>query len=512
MKKGKNMENIGELESFWIKTTSNTNFNNLKDGLTVDVAIVGAGIVGITAAVLLKEAGLSVAVIEAQRVIKDVTAYTTAKITVAHNIIYQHLISKYGEEGARKYGEANQSAIDKIESIINNYNISCDFKRLPCYLYTEVGSSDKIKEEANAAKKAGLDVFYKDSIPLEKFDVNGAVKFENQAEFHPRKFLLGLAEKIHGNGSYIFEKTRAMNVKEGEINKVITDKGSIKAKNVIISTHFPFYDPGQLFSKMYPSRSYALGFYIKEQFPDAMFIGVDPIYTYRAVNTEKGEMIIAGGVNHKAGHVTDTFECYKRLKEHAMNHFKVESIDYHWSTQDNITIDKIPFIGKADSKSKGIYVATGFMKWGMTNGTVAAMILSDLILGNKNPWSSFFDPSRSMPKLESTKEFIGTNLDVVKELLGGKFSQSSSMNLSELKEGEGRMLNVKGKKVAACKDENGKIYVLSTPCTHMGCQVNWNNAEMTWDCPCHGSRFSYDGKVIHGPALMDLEEYKDLEK
>ncbi len=512
MKKNENIENMGELESFWVKTTPSTNFNTLEEGLSVDVAILGAGIVGITAAALLKESGLSVAVIEAQKIVKDVTAYTTAKITVAHNIIYQHIISEYGEEGARKYGKANQSAIDKIESIINNYNISCDFKRFPCYLYTEGGDSDKIKKESDAAKKAGLDVSYEKKIPLERFNVNGAVKFENQAEFHPRKYLIGLIEKIHGNKCYIFENTRAMDIKEGDINEITTDKGSIKAKNIIISTHVPFYDPGKLFTKMYPSRSYALGFYIKEKFPEAMFIGVDPVYTYRAVPTEKGEMIIAGGVNHKAGHVTDTVECYERLKEHAMNHFDVESIDYHWSTQDNITMDKVPYIGKANSKSKGVYVATGFMKWGMTNGTVAAMILSDLILGKENPWSSFFDPSRSMPKLESTKEFIGTNISVVKELLGGKLSRAHSMDPSKLKEGEGRILKTNGKEVAACKDENGKIYVLSTPCTHMGCRVNWNNAEMTWDCPCHGSRFNYDGKVIHGPALMDLKEYKDLEK
>ncbi len=507
MKKSKIMEDIGELESFWIKNTSTTDYNVLKEGLSVDVAILGAGIAGITAAVFLKETGLSVAVIEAKKVVKDVTAYTTAKITVAHNIIYQHLISEYGEEGARKYGEANQSAVDKIESLINNYNISCDFKRLPCYLYTETGDLDKIKKEADAAKKAGLDVSYEENIPLDKFDVKGAVKFENQAEFHPRKYLLGLIEKINGNGSYIFENTRAMNIKEGNINEISTDKGSIKARNVIISTHFPFYDPSQLFAKMYPSRSYALGFYTKEKFPDAMFIGVDPIYTYRATPTEKGEMIIAGGVNHKAGYVTDTVECYKKLKEHAMNHFNVESIDYHWSTQDNITIDKVPYIGKIGSESKGVYVATGFMKWGMTNGTVAAMILSDLILENENSWSLFFDPSRSMPKLESTTDFIGTNIGVINKLLGGKLPRPSSMDPSELKEGEGKILNIKGKKVAACKDENGKVYVLSTPCTHMGCQVNWNNAEMTWDCPCHGSRFNYDGKVIHGPALMDLKEY-----
>jgi glycine/D-amino acid oxidase-like deaminating enzyme/nitrite reductase/ring-hydroxylating ferredoxin subunit len=513
MNKLENIKNMGKIESFWIENTPDTNYPTLKEGLSVDVAILGAGIAGITSALLLKKAGLSVAIIEAEEVIKDVTANTTAKITSAHNIIYKELLSEYGKNKASIYADANQSAINQIESIINEYNISCDFRRLPCYIYTENRDSlEIIKEEADAAKKVGLPVSYEESIPLNLFSVEGAIKYENQAEFHPRKYLLSLIKEIEGDNCHIFENTRALDIKEGEINEVITDKGSIQAKNVIVATHFPIYDPGHLFAKMYPSRSYALGFYIKEQFPDAMFIGVDPIRTYRATPTDKGQMIIAGGVNHKTGHVTDTIKCYKKLEEHARTHFDVESVDYHWSTQDNITIDKVPYIGKAESKSKGVYVATGFMKWGMTNGTLAAMILSDLILGKENPWSSFFDPSRSKPLLESTKEFIGSNIDVAKELLSGRISRPESMKPSDLEKGEGRILTVDGKKVAAYKDKNGKLYTVSSVCVHLGCQVSWNNAEKTWDCPCHGSRYNYDGKVIHAPALKDLKEYKDLEK
>ncbi|WP_414468922.1 FAD-dependent oxidoreductase [Methanobacterium sp. ACI-7] len=506
-------ENIGKKESFWNENTPDTNYSSLKDGLTVDVAILGAGIVGITSAVILKEAGLSVALIEAGKLVKDVTLHTTAKATVAHNIIYKELISEYGEDGAAVYADANQSAITQIELMVNKYNIDCDFRRLPCYLYTENKDSvKKIKEEADAAKRAGLDASYVDSIPLGKFNVEGAVKYESQAEFHPRKYLLALSEKIPGKGSYIFENTRALEVKEGEVNEVTTDKGSIRANHVIVSTHFPIYDPSHLFAKMYPSKSYALGFYTKEQFPDAMFVGVDPSRTYRATPTEKGQLIIAGGANHKVGHVHDTYECYRQLEEHARTHFDVESIDYHWSTQDNITMDNVPYIGKAESKSKGVYVATGFMKWGMTNGTAAAMILSDLIQGKENAWTKFFDPSRSKPVVKSTKEFIGTNIDVAKELLGGKLSRAKSMNPDELKPGEGKIIKVKGEKIGAYKDENDKLYLVSTTCTHLGCTVTWNTAEKTWDCPCHGSRFNYDGKILHAPALKELKEHEDLEK
>lgn len=505
-------ENMGKAKSFWLENTPKTDYPILDKGLSVDVAILGAGIAGITSAFFLKEAGLSIALIDAEKVIEDVTAFTTAKITSAHNVIYSNIESHFGKDGARIYAEANQKAIDKIESIVKERNISCDFKRLPCYIYTERDDEkEMLKKEAQAAADAGLPVTYTESSPL-PFPIAGAVLYEDQAEFHPRKYLLNLVESIPGEGSYIFENTRALDVKEGDINEVITDKGTIKAKNVIVSTHFPIYDPGLLYAKMYPSMSYALGLYVNEPFPDGMFLSTQPTITYRSTPSDKGDMVIVGGANHKVGHEPDTWKFYKKLEQEARDHFDVKSIDYHWSTQDNITMDKVPYIGKAESKSKGVFVATGFMKWGMSLGTVAAMVITDLILGKKTPWNEFFDPSRNKPVLESTKEFIGANLDVAKELLSDRFSYPKSMNPSDLEKGEGRIVDIDDKKVAAYKDEEGKVYAVSSVCVHLGCQVNWNNAEKTWDCPCHGSRYRYDGKVIHAPALRNLKEYKDLEK
>lgn len=506
------LENLGKSTSFWLENTPQTNYSTLQEGLTVDVAILGAGIAGITSAYFLKEAGLKVALIDASKVVYDVTAFTTAKITAAHNVIYSNLESHFDKKGAKMYAQANQLAISKIESIVNQRNIDCDFRRLPGYIYTEKeDEKDMLKKEAEAAADAGLQASYTEETPL-PFPIAGAIKYENQAEFHPRKYLLNLVETIPGDGSYIFEGTRALKVKEGDINEVVTDKGSIHAKNVIVSTHFPIYDPSYLFAKMYPSMSYALGFYSDNPFPKGMYISTQPTITYRSSPSEKGELIIVSGAHHKVGHEEDTKQFYRKLEEHAKSHFNVKSIDYHWSTQDNITMDKVPYIGKAESGSKGIYVATGFMKWGMTLGTVAAMLLTEQILGRESEWSSFFDPSRSKPVLESTKEFIGSNVDVAKELLGGRLSRPKSMKPSELENGEGRILNVDGKKVAAYKDENGKIYTISSVCTHLGCQVSWNDAEKTWDCPCHGSRYSYDGTVIHSPTVKNLKEYKELEK
>ena len=220
-------KNMGKSKPFWIENTPDTNYPDLKEGLTVDVAIIGAGIAGITSAILLKKAGLSVALIEAGKIIKDVTGHTTSKITAAHSVIYKELLKEHGEKKTSIYAKANQSAIDQIESLIKEYNIACDFRRLPCYIYTENKDSLKmIKEEAEAAKKVGLPVSYEESIPLEGFDVRGAVKYDNQAEFHPRKYLLGLTQKIQGDNCHIFENTRALNIKEGNTNEVVTDKGS----------------------------------------------------------------------------------------------------------------------------------------------------------------------------------------------------------------------------------------------------------------------------------------------
>lgn len=507
-----NEQNLGKPGSFWMENIPDTSYKALEEGLTVDAAIIGGGIAGTTTAYYLKKAGLKVALLEARRVVKGVTGHTTAKITAAHNIIYSNIESRFGKDGAGIYAEANQRAIDEMESLIKERKMDCDFKRLPCYLYSEnTDDIDMIKKEAEAAADAGLQAEYTESSPL-PFDIAGAVKYENQAEFHPRKYLLNLMDAIPGDGSYVFEETMALDVKEGGMNEVVTNKGSIKAENVIISTNVPFYDPGRLFAKMYPNMSYALGFYASEPFPEGMFISTQPTITYRSTPSDKGELTIVSGAGHKTGHEPDTLKFYEKLDRHARDHFNVSSVDYHWSTEDYITMDQVPYIGKAEPKSKGVYVATGFMKWGMTIGTVAAMIISDDVLGKGNAWSSFFDPSRRMPVLESTKEFIGTNISVAKDLLSGRISRPKSMKPSELEMGEGKILNVDGKKIAAYKDEKGEVYAVSPVCLHLGCQVNWNNADKTWDCPCHGSRYAFDGKMIHGPALGDLEEYGDLEK
>ncbi|HCY36535.1 MAG: FAD-dependent oxidoreductase [Candidatus Margulisiibacteriota bacterium] len=492
----------GKPESFWIATTPETNFPNLKKAMTVDVAVIGGGITGITSALLLKKAGLSVAVIESDRIIKGVTGNTTAKITSQHSLTYAYLIAKFGEVLARQYADANQAGIEKIASLAEEHHIDCEFIRQPAYTYTLPGGKrDQVIEEVAAAKKLGLPATFVESIPL-PFKVDGAIRFDNQAQFHPRKYLLSLAKIIDGNGSYIFEKTRAVDVKEGTPCTVITDKGEFKAKNVIIATNYPFNDKYGLYNaRLFPSQSYALGLKIEETFPEGMYISTgNPVYSLRSHPVETGQLVIAVGENHRTGQGGNTIIHYKKLEEATKKLFKVTSVEYRWTTEDYISVDLVPYIGKLTQDSSHLYVATGFKKWGMTHGTVAGMILTDLIQGKQNPWSQVFDPGRF--DIEQAKK---ENIFAV-GLASETPPSPPAGDPLQLGLGEGALLQAKDHKVAAYKDPDGNIYTLSGNCTHMGCTVTWNEAESTWDCQCHGSRFNYKGCVIHDPAVTDLGE------
>ena len=385
----------GKTGSFWIKTCPKTNFPPLKEGLKVDTVILGGGIAGITTATLLKDLGHTVALIEADRIVEEVTIGTTAKISIAPNMIYSDLIKNLGITKAQKYAIANQKALEKIAEIVSNKKIDCEFHRTPLYIYTE--SNDKVEEineEITAAKKLKLPVYYADNVPL-PFKTAGALMYENQAQFHPRKYLLGLAENLDGGGCYIFEKTRALTINEGDIKEVITDRGSIMADNVVVTTHTPVYDPDHLKNHLTPARSYVIGLYINGKFPDGMFIDFDPVHTYRTTPTPRGKLIIVAG-EHSNLNVIDMNEYYMRLENYARQHLDVKSIEYRWSSHDSVSDDGLPMIGM--TSSEGIYVATGFGFWGMNNGTTSAMIISDMIEGNKTHLKDIFSPLRFKSK------------------------------------------------------------------------------------------------------------------
>jgi glycine/D-amino acid oxidase-like deaminating enzyme/nitrite reductase/ring-hydroxylating ferredoxin subunit len=497
----------GKSESFWIDTASETRFPPLQNELFVDVAILGGGIAGLTAAVLLREAGRTGAVIVADRVVRRVSGRTTAKITSAHGIVYRHLLTQFGKEGALLYAQANQSAIERVASFIQQRNIFCDFKRTSAYTFVESGSVDELRDEYEAADSLGLPVTYTEDVPL-PFRVRAAMRFSAQAQFHPRKYLLSLLRSIPGKDSYIFENTRATAVAEGEPCLVTTDMGTIKAQNIIVATHYPFVNDGGYLMKMTPKQSYVMGFIVKGKVPDGMFYSPgQPYSTIRSHPYLSGELLLVGGEDNATGRGGDIVERYRKVEEYARSRFDVQSVEYHWTTQDNVTMDAMPYVGRLSDQHEKIFVATGFGGWGMTGGTVAAMILSDRIIGRPNPWSALYDSLRGTPKTPASP-FFAMNADVAKEFTSG-YLKKPVERLEDIANGEGAVIERDHEKVGVYRDHQGKIHAVSAVCTHMGCTLAWDNAEKSWDCPCHGSRFNFNGQVVYGPATRNLEQ-KDM--
>lgn len=497
----------GKPASFWIDSTSEPNFSTFVDNLLVDVVVVGAGIAGLTAATLLKKSGKTVAVIESRQVAIGVSGHTTAKVTSLHQLKYAELIKEFGEAKAQLYADSNQAAIEQVAKLVKDEQIDCDFSRQSSYTFSEKPENvEKIEAEVAAAIKLGLPASLVKDTPL-PFPITGAVRFDNQAQFHPRKYLLHLAKNIPGNGSYLFDATKVESVDEGTPCQVKTTRGVVKAQDVIVTTNLPILDQGLFFAKAYPKRSYIVGAPIEpSQAPEGMFIGCDE--NYRSIRTtphEDGLLLLIGGEGHKTASVSDTEERYLRLEEYARSRFGV-NVKYRWSTQDMVSFDKLPYIGKLTPFNNHIYVATGFSLWGMSNGTMSGMLLSEMILGIKNPWLEIYDSTRATPFVSETS--LKENMDVGKHWVGDRLKGLTS-SLSGVANGEGQLVTVDGKKVAAYRDEQGTVHAVSAVCTHLGCIVDWNKAEKSWDCPCHGARFTYDGEVIHGPAIADLDKVSE---
>ncbi|AIE84464.1 oxidoreductase [Fimbriimonas ginsengisoli Gsoil 348] len=470
--------------------------------MTVDVAIVGGGLAGITTATLLKAEGKSVAVIESNRVAEGVSGFTTAKITSQHSIIYDRLIHSFGEQKARAYGDANQAAIEQIASLANTFGIDCDFRRSDAFVFTEKEEEvDSFRTEADSARRLGLPAEFLESVPL-PFPVKGAVRFSGQASFHPRKYLVALAQRLPGEGSFIFENTRVTGLHGGEPCTVETERGNVYAGHVVVASHFPFNEKLFYALRMYQHRSYVLGLRLNGELPNGMFISTEPTHSIRPHFDEEGGLLLVGGEGHRTGEGGDTVARYRRLEQWATDHFPVRTIEYRWSTQDNKTADGLPYIGRLMPTSEHVFVATGFGGWGMTNSTVSGMLLRDLILGRENPWADVYDPNRmGLEAVSGSAKHIGS---VASHFVGDRHADGE---IASLRPGEGMIVHSDEGKVAAYRAEDGSIHKLSPACPHMGCFVQWNSAEKSWDCPCHGSRFSIEGEVLEGPAISPLKEF-----
>jgi len=495
-------------ESMWRDTANLPSYPTLDGNHDTDVAVVGGGLTGITTAYLLSKAGYRVTLLEAGALLNGTTGFTTAKITAQHGMFYNDLISHFGEENARLYYESNTQAMNWIISTAEELGISCGMKREAAYLYSDAGDDKTLKQlekEFKAYEKLGIPGQWQDHISL-PIIVGGAIKLPDQARFHPLQYLEGLLQAFSDSGGVIYEHTViAENVEKDGNLTLFTEKDHyrITCRHAVSASHFPFYDGGAMyFSRLYPERSYVLAIEPETEFLGGMYLSASqPTRSLRAAEWEGKNLVLVGGESHKTGNGICTFGHYENLEKFAGLTLGIKSIPYRWSAQDLITLDNVPYIGKSTDEDE-IYIATGYKKWGMTSSTVAALLISDQIQRKDNSYTDLYDPSRFKAN-PSIKNFITLNAGVAKDLVGGKI-EFVHKKPSELGLDEGAIVRHDGKRAGGYRDPEGKLHLVDTTCTHMGCEVEWNDGERSWDCPCHGSRFSYDGKVFEGPASTPL--------
>jgi glycine/D-amino acid oxidase-like deaminating enzyme/nitrite reductase/ring-hydroxylating ferredoxin subunit len=493
----------GQARSLWAATSEHRDFPPLGADVTTEVAVLGAGITGLLTALELRQAGREVIVIEARRVGSGATGLTTAKLSSLHGLSYADLAGSLGDGVARAHGQANEAGIARIEDLVGRLGIDCDFRRRPNYTYAE--SPDdvrKVEEEARTARRIGLPAALVDEVPL-PFPVAAAVRFDDQAEFHPLRFLHGVADWLADNGVPIHERTRAVSVDQGDPCTVRTTSRSVTAWHVVVATQIPFLDRGLFFARTHPERSYAMAVRLRSASPEGMFLSTEePAHTIRAHPVEAGEVLIVGGESHKTGQGGDTAARYRRIEAWARERFDVESVEYRWSTQDYMPADGVPFIGRLWPFSDRILTATGFKKWGLAQAAAAAELLRDLVLGQPNPAASLYDPNR-LNLRAAASDLVKEGLDDGSRLVVDRIRRRSRASTG-IALGEGRVVSHHGRQVAVARDEAGHLHAVSARCTHLGCIVTWNSAERSWDCPCHGSRFAVDGSVLQGPAVSPL--------
>ncbi len=495
----------GRPVSYWIDTTDPEPRETLAEQtIDVDVAILGGGIAGITLADELKRLGASVAVIEMRRIGCGVTGHTTAKITVQHGEIYADLEEAHGGDAATLYASAQKTALEHIAETVASRGIECDFGRAPSYLFSQnEATRESLEREAEAAQRAGVPMELLDAAPL-PFPTTCGVRLADQALFHPLRYLLALAEGIPGDGSHLFERTRALEIDEdGSRAIVTTDRGLVRADNVVLATHYPFYDKAALFARMHAERSYALAVELTEP-PEAgmYYSSEDGGRSVRWHPVADGGLAIVAGEGHKAGQGGDERERYQALARWASEHLGAQRVTHHWSTQDNHAADRLPFIGRMPG-TPTVWVATGFGSWGMTNGTMAATMLAARIAGGTSELDDLLSPSR-VNLGASAKSFFRENLDVATHFVGDKLSAHDTTPIDEIPTGVGRVIAAEEGRVAVYRESTTEVHTLSPRCTHLGCELHFNTAEKTWDCPCHGGRFTAEGMVVQGPPVRDL--------
>ena len=486
------------------------------ENISADVCIIGAGIAGLTTAYLLSREGKTVVVLDDSPLAAGETSRTTAHLSNEIDDSYSEIERLHGQNGARLAFQSHTAAINRIEEIVRAENIDCDFERLDGYLFVPPGEPIQVlDDELEAAHRAGfMEVERIDEAPLPGLTTAPCLRFPNQGQFHVLKYLAALIQSIERAGGRLFTSTHVEriegNKQSGGAALVAVEGGhTVTAGAVVVATNSPFNDLVQIHTKQAPYRTFVIGARVaRGAVPKALYW--DTLDPYHYVRLQKldvtHDLLIIGGEDHKTGQENDAEERYRRLEEWSRRFFpQMQDVQFRWSGQVMETVDGLAFIGRNPNDAPNIYIVTGDSGMGMTHGTIAGILLTDLILERANPWVDLYDPSRKA--VRAAGEWLKENLNVAAQLAdyvkGGDVKA-----VEDIAPGQGAIISRGLKKIAAFRDEQGALHERSATCTHVGCVVSWNAAERSWDCPCHGSRFDIDGRVLNGPAPSPLDEAK----
>ncbi|WP_226021279.1 FAD-dependent oxidoreductase [Halomicrobium salinisoli] len=489
--------------SYWVDSTDQPSYPRLTDAIEADVAVVGGGIAGISTAAFLAEAGRDVALLEADEVLRGTTGHTTAKVTVGHGLRYQYLIDTFGERTARLYAEANRTALEAVTRRVRREGIDCEFTPAAAYAYAlSEDRREAIQREVDAARRLGLAASYVEDVPA-PVDAAAAVRYADQAHFHPREYLLALLETFEREGGRVYEHSRVTGIETGSPHVLRTRDGRVGADDVVVASHFPFYRRSLYTKRMLPHQEHVLAADVEGEPPEDMYVSVGPdTHSFRPVPTGEGPMLLVDGYRHPTGIGEDTMALTRQIESWTTETFPVEAVTYRWTVQDYETLDRVPYVGSIDPFADGVYVATGFGGWGVTHGTVAGLLLRDLILGRENAWAELYDPNR-LPTA-ALKGLPGAGRTMLKQRAKGKRSLSGGERAPDLRPGEGQVVNLHGRTLGLYREDVDTWRAVEGTCPYGGCTLVWNGAGESWDCPCDGSRFTVDGSVVDGPAQEGL--------
>ncbi len=476
------------MSSIWTDDVEIKERKALHENIHVNTVIIGAGMAGVLTAHFLQQNGVECIILEGDRIAGGQTKNTTAKITSQHALKYNKLTEKFGKEKAKQYADANQKAISIFFQIAKSENISCMIEEQPAYLYSK-SNYEQIEKEYYASVNLGINADLCEITTL-PFKTVPALRFNYQAQFHPLRFIQGIAEKL-----VVYENTKIISVEE---NVIQTRNNTVTADNIIITTHYPFVNvPGYYFLRMHQERSYVIAL---ENAPNlnGMYYGID---TDSLSLRNSGKYLLLGAGNHRTGENSEGGK-YEILRKYAKEYFSEAHETAFWSAQDCIPLDGVPYIGNYSASTPHMFVATGFQKWGMTSSMVSAMVIADLIQGKPHPYE-IFSPQRFNISA-SAKQLYEDGIQSIKGLTN-EILHIPDETINQLTKGHGGIVEYDNKKIGVYKNEAGEAFIVSTRCTHLGCQLEWNPDELSWDCPCHGSRFDYKGNLIDNPALKNLK-------